>query len=715
MQIELKLAKELDIGQHQVSATLSLLDQGATIPFIARYRKEATGGLDDTQLRDLHQRLLYLRDLDQRRKVIIEQITEQGLLTRDLEQALQSADTKSRLEDLYLPFRPKRRNKAQEAREAGLAPLSQTILQHFQDDPKDFAPAFMTSTPPFDTLDGVLENTKHILLETLTEQADALGHLRLQLWKKGVLKVQVVKGKAQEDSKYRDYFEYEEAIVKIPSHRALALLRGHNEGVLKYTLNLPDGMLDAPYFTLAQAVKVQYANSHPWLKKVIEEAWSKRLRPQLETELVKQMRENADAVAIDVFAKNLKDLLLAAPAGAKATLGLDPGLRTGTKLAVVSATGQLLAHDTIYPHAPHHKEAQALDTLTRLIKKHDVELIAIGNGTASRETQALVSQLQTTIGKSAPAAVLVSEAGASVYSASAFAAAEFPDLDVSIRGAVSIARRLQDPLAELVKIDPQSIGVGQYQHDIDQKALASKLDDVVEDCVNYVGVDLNMASEALLSRVAGLNSTLANNIVAWRNESGRFNQRKQLLKVPRLGPKAFEQCAGFLRIRNGLEPLDNSAVHPESYDLVAEIARCVGMTVPELLNQPSALRTLTQRQIDQLSKARFTLTDILKELEKPGRDPRPEFQSVQYDQRVQTLQDLQEGMRLEGVITNVTPFGAFVDVGVHQDGLVHISQLADRFVSDPHSVVQTGQIVQVRVLEVDTHRKRIALSMKSIN
>ncbi|MBA4501653.1 Tex family protein [Marinobacterium marinum] len=711
MSIEQQLATELSIKPAQVAATLTLLDQGATLPFIARYRKEQTGALDDTQLRQLHERLGQLRELASRRESILGRLREQNQLTPELEQALQAADSRARLEDLYLPYRPKRRNKAQEAREAGLEPLAQQTLQSGAL-PLSELDRFLNPAAGFADGDAVAEGVRQILLEVLSEDADLTGSLRQRLWQQGDFRVRAARGKADPDSKFRDYFDYAEPVARVPSHRALAVLRGVSEGVLKAGLQLPDSLDGWPEEQMARRHHLRSAQLDSWMQQTLQQAWQKKLRPSLETELIKRLREQADQSAIDVFARNLNDLLLAAPAGAKTTIGLDPGLRTGVKVAVIDATGKLVDYTTIYPHAPQKQWDKSLHTLTVLASKHGAELIAVGNGTASRETE----QLAQAVCKAVPQniqAVLVNEAGASVYSASELAATEFPNIDVTIRGAVSIARRLQDPLAELVKIDPKSIGVGQYQHDVDQNRLGESLDGVIEQCVNHVGVDVNTASAALLSHVAGLNRTTAENIVAWRDEHGALRNRRQLLKVPRLGPKAFEQCAGFLRIRNGEEPLDNSAVHPESYPLAQAIAASCGLQLQALLQQTDKLKQVDPGQLEAQGYGRYTVRDVLGELEKPGRDPRPEFRSVQYAEGVEKLQDLQPGMTLEGVVTNVTHFGAFVDIGVHQDGLVHISQLADRFVSDPHSIVSSGQIVRVRVLEVDESRKRIALTMKT--
>jgi uncharacterized protein len=712
MTIEQQLATELSIRPTQVAATLALLNEGATIPFIARYRKEQTGALDDTQLRQLHERLGQLRELESRREAILGRLREQQQLTPELEQALLTADSRARLEDLYLPYRPKRRNKAQEAREAGLEPLALEALQQGQL-PVGKLEQFLNSEAGFIDADTVAEGVRQILLETLSEDAELIGVLRQRLWQQGELQVRAARGKADPDSKFRDYFDYAEPIARVPSHRALAALRGVAEGVLKASLQLPENLAGWPEEQMAKRHHLRPAQLDSWMLQTLQQTWQKKMRPSLETELIKRLREQADLAAIEVFARNLQDLLLAAPAGARATLGLDPGLRTGVKVAVIDATGKLVDYTTIYPHVPQQQWDKSLHTLTTLAKRHQIELIAVGNGTASRETEQLAQAVCKALPQQNIQAVLVNEAGASIYSASEQGAAEFPDLDVTIRGAVSIARRLQDPLAELVKIDPKSIGVGQYQHDVDQSRLGDALTGVIEHCVNHVGVDVNTASAALLSHVAGLNRTTAENIVAWRDANGALLNRRQLLKIPRLGPKAFEQCAGFLRIREGEEPLDNSAVHPESYPLAEAIADSCKLSLKALLQQPEKLQQVDRARLEAQGYGTYTLRDVIAELEKPGRDPRPEFRSVQYAAGVETLKDLQPDMELEGVVTNVTHFGAFVDIGVHQDGLVHISQLSDRFISDPHTVVSSGQIVQVRVLEVDEKRKRIALSMKS--
>ncbi|WP_027853331.1 Tex family protein [Marinobacterium litorale] len=711
MRIAEQLAGELNVGINQINATLALLDEGASVPFIARYRKEATGALDDTQLRQLHTRLGQLRELEARRDTILSQLTDSGHLTDELRGELLAADNRTRLEDLYAPYRPKRRNKAQEAREAGLEPLARQVLEHPERDPAGRAGDYLSPEHGLDSPDAVLESVRHLLIEQLSESADLLETLRSRLWSQGELSTRASRGKADPDSKFRDYFEYAEPIGRIPSHRAMAILRGEQEGILKYKLEFPDSDSTRGIDTVQRHWKLRAPG--PWMQRTLEQAWSRKLQPQLETELVRRLREAAEAAAIDVFARNLNDLLLAPPAGGRATVGLDPGLRTGVKVAVVDATGRLLEHTTIYPHAPRKQWDASLDQLRALCRRHSVELIAIGNGTASRETEQLARELSQKHPELGVQPVVVSEAGASVYSASELAAKEFPDLDVSIRGAVSIARRLQDPLAELVKIDPRSIGVGQYQHDVNQTQLSGALDAVVEDCVNHVGVDLNTASSPLLRHVSGLNTKLADNIVEYRDENGAFKNRRELLKVKRLGPKAFELSAGFLRIRDGEEPLDNSAVHPESYPLVDRIAAAAGVDRSALLADAERLNGLDPEHFVREGFGLYTVKDVFTELEKPGRDPRPEFRSVAFKEGVETLGDLAPGMSLEGVVTNVTHFGAFVDIGVHQDGLVHISELADRFIKDPHEVVSSGQIVQVRVLDVDERRKRVSLSMRA--
>ncbi|MFZ1830243.1 MAG: Tex family protein [Candidatus Competibacteraceae bacterium] len=711
------LAHELAAHESQVEAAVALLDGGATVPFIARYRKEATGGLDDTQLRLLEERLGYLRELEARRGMILASIREQGALSAELETALLAADSKTRLEDLYLPYKPKRRTKAQIAREAGLAPLAHGLLAHSMQSPEPFAAGFVNAERGVSDVKAALDGARQILMEEFAEHAELLANLREYLWENAVLHSQVVEGKVEGGAKFRDYFDYREAFHKIPSHRALALFRGRNEGALQLSLEIGDAGSPGPdpgeRRVIAQfGIRDEGRPADAWLRETARWAWKVKLLPHLETELKQRLREAAEEEAIRVFASNLRDLLLAAPAGARPTLGLDPGLRTGVKVAVVDATGKLVNTATIYPHAPRNQWDASLHTLAQLCQTHQVELISIGNGTASRETDRLAVELMQRCPELRLQKLVVSEAGASVYSASELAAREFPEVDVSLRGAVSIARRLQDPLAELVKIEPKAIGVGQYQHDVGQTRLARMLDAVVEDCVNAVGVDVNTASAPLLARVAGLNTTLARNIVEFRDTNGPFRRREQLRKIARLGDKAFEQAAGFLRILNGDNPLDRSAVHPEAYPVVERILAASGRGLHEVLGHAAFLQALEPgRFIDD----RFglpTVRDILAELEKPGRDPRPEFKTAAFKDGVEKLTDLQPGMVLEGVVTNVANFGAFVDIGVHQDGLVHISALADRFVKDPHDVVKAGQVVKVKVLEVDLKRQRIALTMR---
>ncbi len=715
--IEHRIAVELNARPNQVAAAIALLDEGATVPFISRYRKEATGGLDDTQMRNLEERLGYLRELEQRRSAIVSSITEQGKLTPELARAVALADTKQSLEDLYLPYKQKRRTKAQIAREAGLEALADALLNDPTLTPDIEAARYVDTDKGVADTKAALEGARHILMERFAEDATLLGQLRAHLAQHGRVVSTLVEGKADAGAKFRDYFDYQEKLGEVPPHRALALLRGRNEDLLRVSLKLPEDLAETPVAhpceaMIARRFGISQHNraADKWLADTVRWSWRIKLALHLELELLGNLRERAEEEAIRVFARNLHDLLLAAPAGARTTIGLDPGLRTGVKVAVVDATGKLLDTATIYPHVPRNDWHGALHALSLLAKKHSAELISIGNGTASRETDKLAAELISAHPELKLSKVVVSEAGASVYSASAFAAHEFPQLDVSLRGAVSIARRLQDPLAELVKIDPKSIGVGQYQHDLSQFKLARSLDAVVEDCVNAVGVDVNMASIPLLARISGLSATLAENIVAYRDEHGAFTSRKALLKVPRLGDKTFEQAAGFLRVR-GDNPLDASAVHPEAYPLAERILA----DAPQqhaAIGQPGAF---SQLQAARYTDDRFglpTVQDILRELEKPGRDPRPAFQAVAFKDGVEDLKDLTPGMLLEGVVTNVTNFGAFVDVGVHQDGLVHISALAERFVKDPHSVVKAGDVVKVKVLEVDVQRKRVALTMR---
>ncbi|EJU9786070.1 TPA: RNA-binding transcriptional accessory protein [Vibrio vulnificus] len=712
------IAQELNVRPEQVTAAVALIDDGNTVPFIARYRKEVTGGLDDTQLRNLDSRLSYLRELDDRRQTILKSIQEQGKLTAELESEILTADSKTRLEDLYLPYKPKRRTKGQIAIEAGLEPLADTLWNHPQTEPESEAARYINSEKGVEDSKAALDGARAILMERIAEDANLLEKIRQYLNRHAEIVSRVVAGKEQEGEKFKDYFEHSEAISKVPSHRALAMLRGRNEGFLSLTLNADPAQEEGARQSYCETliadhygVTLSSAPADNWRKQVISWAWRIKVSMHMETELMAAMKERAEIEAIEVFATNLKDLLMAAPAGPRATLGLDPGLRTGCKVAVVDATGKVLATDTIYPHAPQNQYDRAMQTVAALVKKHNVDLIAIGNGTASRETDAFAADLIKR-GNLKVQKIMVSEAGASVYSASELAAKEFPNMDVSLRGAVSIARRLQDPLAELVKIDPKSIGVGQYQHDVSQSMLAKRLDAVVEDCVNAVGVDVNTASAALLTRVAGLSTTLAQNIVDFRDEHGRFDSRTTLKKVPRLGPKAFEQCAGFLRIMDGKNPLDASSVHPEAYPVVKAIAEKNQKAVKALIGDSGFLKGL--RAVDYTDE-HFgvpTVTDIIKELDKPGRDPRPEFKTATFAEGIHNVSDLEVGMILEGVVSNVANFGAFVDIGVHQDGLVHISALTDRFVSDPREVVKAGDIVKVKVMEVDVQRKRIALSMR---
>ena len=718
MTISHQIATELKVSPKQIDAAVGLLDEGATVPFIARYRKEVTQGLDDTQLRFLEQRLVYLRELEDRRTAVIRSVEEQGKLTDDLRAAFAGATTKTDLEDLYLPYKPKRRTKAQIAREASIAPLAEALLADPSLDPQQEAINYLNADAGFADAQAVLDGAKQILMEQFSEEAALVSELREYFWENAVLTSAVIEGQENNGAKFADYFEYSEQIAKIPSHRSLALFRGRNEGVLQLTLDLPE--LDPADMhpceqRIARFVGVsnQGRAADVFLSQAVRWTWRVKLHTRLDVDLLGRLREQAEETAIGVFAQNLKDLLLAAPAGRRAVLGLDPGLRTCVKVAVVDPTGKLLATETIYPHAPRNDWDGSLHKLGLLVKKHDVSLIAIGNGTASRETDRLAADLLKLVGDTGLAKIVVSEAGASVYSASELAAKEFPDLDVSLRGAVSIARRLQDPLAELVKIDPKSIGVGQYQHDVSQVQLSRMLDAVVEDCVNGVGVDLNTASVPLLTRVSGLNVTIASNIVSYRDEKGRFDSRKDLMNVPRLGAKTFEQAAGFLRIADGKDALDASSVHPEAYPVVHRILSDTGRDVRALIGDTSTLRKLDPAKFTDERFGVPTVQDILRELEKPGRDPRPEFKTATFKEGVEAIADLKPGMRLEGVVTNVTGFGAFVDVGVHQDGLVHISELADTFVKDPHDVVSAGDVVTVRVMEVDVKRKRIGLSMKS--
>ncbi|MEG7569737.1 Tex family protein [Vibrio cholerae] len=713
-----QIAQELNVRPEQVIAAVTLIDDGNTVPFIARYRKEVTGGLDDTQLRNLDSRLAYLREMDDRRQTILKSIQEQGKLTPELEQAILSADSKNRLEDLYLPYKPKRRTKGQIAIEAGLEPLADTLWTQPNTDPESEAAKYINAEKGVADSKAALDGARAIVMERIAEDANLLEKIRQHLNRNAEIVSRVVEGKEQAGEKFKDYFDHCEPISKAPSHRALAMLRGRNEGFLTLTLNADPELEESARQSYCETLIAEHYGIHlsqatadAWRKQVISWAWKIKISMHMETELMSAMKERAEIEAIEVFATNLKDLLMAAPAGPRATLGLDPGLRTGCKVAVVDATGKVLATDTIYPHAPQHQYDHAMQSIALLVKKFNVDLIAIGNGTASRETDAFAADLIKR-GNLKVQKIMVSEAGASVYSASELAAKEFPNLDVSLRGAVSIARRLQDPLAELVKIDPKSIGVGQYQHDVSQTLLAKRLDAIVEDCVNAVGVDVNTASAALLTRVAGLSAALAQNIVDYRDENGRFESRSALKKVPRLGPKAFEQCAGFLRIMDGKNPLDASAVHPEAYPVVKTIAEKNSKDLKALIGNTEFLRTLRAVDYTDENFGVPTVTDIIKELDKPGRDPRPEFKTATFAEGIHEVSDLEVGMVLEGVVSNVANFGAFVDIGVHQDGLVHISALTDRFISDPREVVKAGDIVKVKVMEVDVQRKRIALSMR---
>lgn len=716
-QISQIIAAELQVRAAQILAAIQLLDDGNTIPFIARYRKEVTGGLDDTQLRHFETRLIYLRELEDRRQTILKSIEEQGKLTDELREKILQTQSKTELEDLYLPYKPKRRTKGQAAIEAGLEPLADLLWNEPQHDPETAAAQFVDAEKGVTDSKVALDGARYILMERFAEDAQLLAKVRTYLQQSAVIVSKVLEGKETEGAKFQDYFDHQEPLRNVPSHRALAMFRGRNEGILQLSLNADPDAEESSRSNYCEEIIREHLNvrlsgqpADKWREQVIAWTWKIKVSLHLETELMGALREKAEDEAIDVFARNLSALLMAAPAGAKNTMGLDPGLRTGVKVAVVDNTGKLLDTATIYPHTG--QMDSALVTIYKLIKAHHVELIAIGNGTASRETERFAKEVIKEIKENKPQTVVVSEAGASVYSASELAAAEFPDLDVSLRGAVSIARRLQDPLAELVKIEPKAIGVGQYQHDVNQSQLARKLDAVVEDCVNAVGVDLNTASAPLLARVAGMTKTLAQNIVAYRDENGRFDSRAELKKVPRLGPKAFEQCAGFMRITHGKNPLDASGVHPESYVVVEKILQSTEQTIQDLMGNASAVRQLDAKQFTDEQFGLPTVMDIFKELEKPGRDPRGEFKTATFMDGVEDIADLKAGMILEGTITNVTNFGAFVDIGVHQDGLVHISSLSDKFVEDPHQVVKTGDVVKVKVLEVDVARKRIALTMR---
>ncbi|UTZ26502.1 RNA-binding transcriptional accessory protein [Vibrio campbellii] len=712
------IAQELNVRPEQVNAAVTLIDDGNTVPFIARYRKEVTGGLDDTQLRTLDSRLSYLRELDDRRQTILKSIQEQGKLTPELEQEITQADSKTRLEDLYLPYKPKRRTKGQIAIEAGLEPLADQLWNHPQTEPESEASKYLDADKGVADTKAALDGARAIIMERIAEDANLLEKIRGHLNRNSEMGARVVEGKEQEGEKFKDYFNHNEPLSKVPSHRALAMLRGRNEGFLTLAMNADPEQEEGARQSYCETIIADHygvtlssAPADTWRKQVISWAWRIKVSMHMETELMGAMKERAEIEAIEVFATNLKDLLMAAPAGPRATLGLDPGLRTGSKIAIVDPTGKVLATETIYPHPPQKQYDKSAQIVDQLVRKYNVDLIAIGNGTASRETDSFVADVIKR-GNLKVQKIIVSEAGASVYSASELAAKEFPNMDVSLRGAVSIARRLQDPLAELVKIDPKSIGVGQYQHDVSQSMLAKRLDAIVEDCVNAVGVDVNTASAALLTRVAGLSSTIAQNIVDFRDENGRFEARTTLKKVPRLGPKAFEQCAGFLRIMDGKNPLDASAVHPEAYPVVKAISEKNNKDIKALIGDSSFLKGLHAVDYTDDNFGVPTITDIIKELDKPGRDPRPEFKTATFAEGVNSVSDLEPGMILEGVVSNVANFGAFVDIGVHQDGLVHISALTDRFVSDPREVVKAGDIVKVKVMEVDVQRKRIGLSMR---
>ncbi|MGQ0286366.1 Tex family protein [Pasteurellaceae bacterium 22721_9_1] len=717
-QISQIIASELTVRPQQILAAIQLLDEGNTIPFIARYRKEVTGGLDDTQLRHFETRLIYLRELDERRQTILKSIEEQGKLTDDLRDKIAQVQSKTELEDLYLPYKPKRRTKGQIAIEAGLEPLADLLWNEPQHEPEQTATSFIDAEKGIADTKAALDGAKYILMERFAEDAQLLAKVRQYLLQSAVLVSKVLEGKEAEGAKFQDYFDHQERLNNVPSHRALAMFRGRNEGILQLSLNADPDAEESSRSSYCEEIirdhlQVRFTGqpADRWREQVVAWTWKIKVALHLETELMANLREKAEDEAINVFARNLTALLMAAPAGAKTTMGLDPGLRTGVKVAVVDNTGKLLDTNTVYPHSSGQMNA-AMASIYALINKHGVELIAIGNGTASRETERFAKDVIKAIDGQKPQTVVVSEAGASVYSASELAATEFPNVDVSLRGAISIARRLQDPLAELVKIDPKAIGVGQYQHDVNQSQLARKLDAVVEDCVNAVGVDLNTASAPLLARVAGMTKTLAQNIVAYRDENGRFESRNDLKKVPRLGAKAFEQCAGFMRILAGKNPLDASGVHPEAYAVVEKILQATEQSIQTLMGNASLVRQLDAKKFVDEQFGLPTVMDIFNELEKPGRDPRGEFKTATFMDGVEEITDLKAGMILEGTITNVTNFGAFVDIGVHQDGLVHISSLADKFVEDPHQVVKTGDVVKVKVLEVDVARRRIALTMR---
>ncbi|KTC88026.1 MULTISPECIES: Tex family protein [Legionella] len=706
------IAQELKVKVSQVATAIDLLDEGATVPFIARYRKEATEGLDDTQLRLLAERLHYIRELDERREVVLQSIREQEKLTPELEKAILAADSKTRLEDLYLPYKPKRRTKAQIAREAGLEPLALALWQDPTQDPEASAQQFINVEAGVEDTKAALDGAQQILMELFAEDAELINELREYLWQNGVLKSTGSADKKGAGNKFADYFAYAEAIKKIPSHRALALFRGRRESVLQLALTLDDVEYGEKRVSSFFKIANENRAADRWLLETVRLTWKVKLFTKLELELLARLRESADEEAINVFARNLRDLLLAAPAGPQVTIGLDPGIRTGVKVVVVDITGKLLDYTTVFPMPPQNEWHQAIAELAKLAAKHHVNLFSVGNGTGSRETERLVSDLIKMYPDLKLSKVIVSEAGASVYSASELAAKEFPDLDVTLRGAVSIARRLQDPLAELVKIEPKAIGVGQYQHDVNQNRLARSLDGIVEDCVNAVGVDVNTASAALLTRVSGLNETLAKNLVQYRDENGVFANREQLKNVSRMGEKTFQQAAGFLRIMQGDNPLDSSAVHPEAYPLVEKILSDQKVDIRQVIGNRDLLQSINAERYVSGDYGLPTIRDVLRELEKPGRDPRPEFKTANFKEGVEDISHLHEGMILEGVVSNVTNFGAFVDIGVHQDGLVHISAMTNRFITDPHAVVKAGDIVTVKVVEVDKERRRIGLSMR---
>ena len=704
------LARELGVAEAQVAATVALLDEGNTVPFIARYRKEITGGLDDSQLRQLEERLAYLRELEERKGAVLAAIAEQGKLSEDLRAQILACETKARVEDLYLPFKKRRRTKADAAREAGIEPLLDALLDAPTADPHAIAADYVTKG--FTDTKAVLEGARAILADRCATNADLVGAVRERMFENGAMLATVVAGMETTGAKFKDYFDFAEDFTSLPSHRILALFRGEKEGILHLNLDAGD---DAPYVGMIAEAEGVDTHASPWLADAVRWTWATKLAVSSALDVRMRLKEKAEAGALEVFATNLRDVLLAAPAGQRAVLGLDPGYRNGVKCAVVDPTGKVLDTCIVYPHKPQARWSDAVSVLATACATHGVELLAVGNGTASRETEKLAGEVAHLIAKAGgkrPTPVVVSESGASVYSASSVAAAEFPTMDVSLRGAVSIARRLQDPLAELVKIDPKSIGVGQYQHDVNQTALARTLDGVVEDAVNAVGVDLNSASAPLLTRVAGVTGTIAENIVAYRDEHGAFASRSELKKVARLGPKAFQQCAGFLRIRGGKDPLDASAVHPEAYPVVRMMAKRTGLGVSELIGNTRVLAGLKPAEFADDTFGIPTVTDIISELDKPGRDPRPEFRTATFKEGVETISDLAPGMILEGTVTNVAAFGAFVDVGVHQDGLVYVSAMSDRYVSDPHSVVRSGQVVKVKVMEVDVPRKRISLSLR---